>query len=105
MPWTEEARRKAGETMRERLKDPAFAAWASEHGKKLCAMMHADPAIAARRRERVLAAAKRNYADPDFRARVGCLPPMTAEEKRLYHKLTSNGATRADALKVLGKAA
>lgn len=107
-PWTEEQRREQAEKMRALLSarwaDPVYAAQERQRVRDLCDLMHDDPAIVAKQRANHRAAMARLARDPAWRARMGYLPLMTAEEHRLYRKLTTNGATRSDALKVMGKA-
>nr|WP_298685303.1 hypothetical protein [uncultured Dongia sp.] len=86
------------------MADPAYAAKARARGRQICAVMNSDPAIIAKRNVIQKARMRELYQDPAYRARKGCLPPMTPDERRLYKKLTRNGAARADALRVMGKA-
>ena len=106
-PWTEEERRQQAEKMRaqrrEWMADPLYAERERQRVRDLCDRMQDDPAIVAKRIANQRAAMERLARDPAWRARMGWLPPMTPDEKRLYRKLTTNGATRADALKVMGK--
>lgn len=99
--WTEEERRQQGDKMRAMWADPAYAERQRQRCKDLCDMMATDPRIVAKQRANHKAAMTRLLADPAHRARMGFLPPMSPDDRRVYNNLRRLGVERNEALKVL----
>jgi hypothetical protein len=86
MPWSPESRAKAAERMRKLNADPEF--------KEKLSKLHADPAFKEAAAERM----RKLNADPAFKEKHHFLADLSDEQRKLYHKLRSNGLGRDEAL-------